>query len=109
MPCKTVCKLQVLPPFPSYSMSYMNRLACAVEAQLVVTQREHSNDLGDRRDTATGCSHVNNVVERVARVASSSVDSAIGESTWFAQRLLVVCLGSLFLEAANMSDNAKLT
>ena len=69
----------MLPPLPSYCMSYMDRFACAVEAQLVVTQRKNSNDLGDGRDTATGCSHVNNVVERVARVASSSVDSAIGE------------------------------
>ena len=99
----------MLPPLPSHFMSNMDRFACAIEAQLVVTQRKHPNDLCDRRDTATDCSHVNDVVERVARVASSSVDSAIGESTWFAQRLLVVCLGSLFLEAANMSDNAKLT
>ena len=99
----------MLPPLPSYFMSNMDRFACAIETQLVVTQRKHSNDLSDRRDTATGCSHVNNVVERVARVASSPVDSAIGESTWFVHLLLVVGLGSLFLEAANMPDNAKLT
>ena len=78
MPGKTVCKLQVLPPFPSYSMSYMNRLAGAIEAQLMVTQREHADDLSDRRDAATCCSHAESEAERIVRVASSSMSSAIG-------------------------------
>ena len=79
MPSKTVCNLQVLPPFSSYFMSYMNRFTCAVEAQLMVTQREHADNLSDRRDAATYCSHAESEAERVLRVASSSVDGAIGE------------------------------
>ena len=57
MPGKTVRELQVLPPFSSYFMSYMNRFAGAVEAQLMITQRKHADDLSDRRNAATNCSH----------------------------------------------------
>ncbi len=60
-------------------MSYMNRLAGAVEAQLMVTQRKHANDLSDRRNAATCCSHAESEAERIVRVASSSMGSAIGE------------------------------
>ena len=90
MPCKTVCKLQVLPPFPSYSMSYMNRFAGAVETQLMVAQREHADDLGDRRDAAACCSHAEGEAnKRVVRVASSSIDSANGERKVFMATFIV--------------------
>ena len=79
----------MLPPLPSHFMSSMDRFACAIEAQLIVTQREHPDDLCDRRNTATDCSHVNDVVERVARVASSTVDSAIEERN--AVRATLIC------------------
>ena len=39
----------------------------------------------------------------------AQLKAQLGSATWFAQRLFVVYLGSLFLEAANMSDYAKLT
>ena len=39
----------------------------------------------------------------------AQLTAQLESATWFTQRLFVVCLGSLFLEAANMSDYAKLT
>ena len=71
MPGKTVRKLQVLPPFSSYPMGCMNRFAGAVKAKLMVTQRKHADDLSDRRNAATNCSHAENEAQGVLRVASS--------------------------------------
>ena len=109
MPWKTVCKLQVLPPFPSYFMSYMNRFTCAVEAQLMVTQREHADNLSDRRDAATYCSHAENEAERVYELPPAQSTVQLENAKRVVQRLLIVCLSSSFLEAADMSDYAKLT
>ena len=95
MPGKTVCKLQVLPPFPSYSMSYMNRFAGAVEAQLMVTQREHADDLSDRRDAATCCSHAESEAKGNVRVASSSMGSANGERKVLMATFIVRLFGQL--------------
>ena len=58
MPSKAVCKLQVLPPFSSYLVSHMDHFTGAVEAQLMVAQRKHADNLRDRRDAATHGSHV---------------------------------------------------
>ena len=58
MPSKAVCKLQVSPPITSHLVSLKDCLACTVEAQLVVAQRKHADDLRERQGAAANGNHV---------------------------------------------------
>ncbi len=87
----------------------MNRFACAVKAKFMVTQRKHADDLSDRRNAATNCSHAENEAQGVLRVASSQWAAQLEKAKCFGQRLMFVCLSSFSLEAAHVSNYAKLT
>ena len=75
----------------------------------MVTQRKHADDLSDGRDAATNCSHVENEARGIVRVASSRCAAKVENPECFGQRLMFVCLSSFSLEAAHVSEYAKLT